>query len=334
MKAVILLSGGLDSTLALRVILEQGIEVDALNFTSVFCTCTPKGRGCSVARSAVEGLDVELRVENTSREFLEIVKRPKHCYGSQMNPCIDCRILMFRKARRFMDEIGASFVVTGEVLGERPMSQRRDAMKLIETEACLEGLVVRPLCAALLEPSLPEREGWIDRNKLLAISGRSRRPQIELARHLGISDYPCPAGGCLLTDPEFAARVRDLIRYGPDCVLKDIMLLKVGRHFRLSPGVKVVVGRDDNENDRIRTLAEGSDVVLELKGIPGPLTLVRGKADRSDLAAAARLTAVHSQARHLESATVSAATGAGLPLDDINVATAGADALVLLRVGS
>ncbi len=176
MRAVALLSGGLDSILAIRVLLEQGLELEALNFASVFCTCTPKHSACSAASSAVRQLGIDLVVVNTSEAFLEVVKHPKHGYGRNLNPCLDCRILMFRKAREYMRDIGAAFLVTGEVLGERPMSQRRQAMKLIEKEAGLEGLVVRPLSAGLLEPSIPEREGWVDREKLLSIRGRSRKP--------------------------------------------------------------------------------------------------------------------------------------------------------------
>ena len=332
MKAVMLLSGGLDSALALRLILQQGVEVHALNLTSVFCTCTPKGKACSAACSAVAGLGVALTTENTSREFLDVVKRPRHGYGSHMNPCIDCRILMFRRAGELMSRIGARFIVTGEVLGERPMSQRGDAMRLIDRESGLSGLVVRPLCAALLEPTRPERERWVDRNRFLSIRGRSRKPQIALAKSVGLTDYPCPAGGCLLTDPEFAARMRDLLAHPPACTLRDVMLLKVGRHFRLSPAVKVVVGRDARENERIRALAQGTDVLMELKGAPGPLTLVRGPADGADLAAAARLTAFHSKARCLSSVTACVATGAGAPLDDLETTLDGAGGLVLLRV--
>ena len=209
MRAVALLSGGLDSLLAIKVMLEQGVEVEALNFVSVFCTCTPKSSSCSAARSAVRQLGVPLKALNTSKQFLEVVKSPKHGYGRNLNPCLDCRILMFRQARTYLRKTGASFVITGEVLGERPMSQRREAMKLIEAEAGLEGLVVRPLSAALLEPTIPEQKGWIDRSRLLKIRGRSRKPQIELARTYGLTDYPCPAGGCLLTDAGFAGRMMD-----------------------------------------------------------------------------------------------------------------------------
>ena len=226
MKAVMLLSGGLDSLLAARVLLDQGIELEALNFVTAFCNCTPKSRCCSSAASAVQQLGISLKVINSTQDFLKVVRNPAHGYGSNLNPCIDCRILMFRKAADYMRETGASFIVTGEVLGERPMSQRREAMNLIEKEAGLEGLIVRPLSAELLDPSMPEKEGWIDRKKLLAIRGRSRKPQIALAASYGLKDYPCPAGGCLLTDPIFAARMRDLMQHKPAFTVPDVSFSK------------------------------------------------------------------------------------------------------------
>lgn len=334
MRAVALLSGGLDSLLATKVILEQGVEVEALNFVSVFCTCTPKNSSCSAATSAVRQLGIGLKVMNMSREFLQVVKNPKHGYGRNLNPCLDCRILMFRKARDYMRQIGASFIVTGEVLGERPMSQRREAMKLIEREAGLEGLVLRPLSAALLQPSIPERKGWVDRGKLLGISGRSRKPQIELARGLGIADYPCPAGGCLLTDPGFAARMRDLMSHTPDFSLHDAQLLKVGRHFRLSQAAKAVVGRNEEENDKLLALSREEDVLMEVADFPGPLTIVRGSAGHEELSLSASITARYSQARSLSSVRVSVRAKNGQPKTGLQVTPASEDMLNELRIGS
>src|SRR4030067_2044260 len=173
MKAIALLSGGLDSTLAVRVIMEQGVELEALNFMTVFCTCTNRGATCLASQKAVETLGIPLKVFNVSEEYLNVVRNPKHGYGSNMNPCIDCRIFMLKKAKVYMEESGASFIVTGEVLGQRPMSQRRDAMRLIEKEAGLEGFILRPLSAQALPASIPEKEGWIDREGLLKIQGRA-----------------------------------------------------------------------------------------------------------------------------------------------------------------
>ena len=309
MRAVALLSGGLDSTLAAKVVLQQGIELEALNFITIFCNCTNRGETCLASQKAVESLGIPLRVFNVSEEYLDVVKHPKHGYGRNMNPCIDCRIFMMKKATKYMTEAGASFLVTGEVLGERPMSQRRDAMRLIEREADLEGLILRPLSAKLLPPSIPEKEGWVDREKLLNIQGRSRKPQIQLAAFFGIHDYPCPAGGCLLTDPGFAKRIKDLMVHDPDFTLNDVHLLKMGRHFRLSREVKLVVGRHEEENEKIQTFAQGEDISLRVSSFPGPLSLLRGKLDQGDIEKAAAITAHYSKAKELKDIEVTYRSG-------------------------
>ncbi len=304
MKAIALLSGGLDSTLASKIVLDLGIELEALNFLTVFCTCTNRGETCLASQKAVSALGIPLNVLNVSEEYLHVVKNPKHGYGSNMNPCIDCRIFMMKKAKAYMEEIGASFIVTGEVLGERPMSQRRDSMRLIEKEAGLDGLILRPLSAKLLPASIPEKEGWVDREKLLKIQGRSRKPQIQLADHYGIRDYPCPAGGCLLTDPGFAKRMRDLIHYHSDFTLNDVHLLKMGRHFRLSPRLKLVVGRNEEENQKIQTFSGEGDILLRLFRFPGPLSLLRGEAGEREIEQASAITARYSKAKDLEKVEV------------------------------
>ena len=304
MKAVGLLSGGLDSTVAIQLMLDQGIEVSAFNVVTAFCCCTPRESSCSAAQAAVRQLGIDLRVVNVTEEFLPVVANPEHGHGSGMNPCLDCRILMFRKAREYMDEIGASFAVTGEVLGQRPMSQRRDAMRVIDRESGLEGYVLRPLSAALLEPTIPEEKGWVDRDKLLAVSGRSRKPQMALAEGMGLTDYPCPAGGCLLTDPIFAGRVRDLLDHAGELRPEDIGLLKLGRHFRLNPKAKVAVGRDQDENHQLGNLLREGDYALEVSGQPGPLTLVRGEVGDDDLAAAASITSRYGKSGGRASTTV------------------------------
>jgi tRNA-specific 2-thiouridylase len=304
MKAIALLSGGLDSTLAAKVVLDLGIELEALNFLTVFCTCTNRGETCLASQKAVSALGIPLNVLNVSEEYLRVVKNPKHGYGSNMNPCIDCRIFMMKKAKAYMEEIGASFIVTGEVLGERPMSQRRDSMRLIEKEAGLDGLILRPLSAKLLPASIPEKEGWVDREKLLKIQGRSRKPQIQMADHYGIRDYPCPAGGCLLTDPGFAKRMRDLIHHHSDFTLNDVHLLKMGRHFRFSPRLKLVVGRNEEENQKIQTFSEEGDILLKLFRFPGPLSLLRGEAGEREIEQAAAITARYSKAKDLKKVEV------------------------------
>jgi tRNA-specific 2-thiouridylase len=304
MKAIALLSGGLDSTLAAKVVMEQGVELEALNFLTVFCTCTNRGETCLASQKAVDSLGIPLRVFNVSEEYLDVVKHPKHGYGSNMNPCIDCRIFMLKKAKAYMEETGASFIVTGEVLGQRPMSQRRDAMRLIEKEAGLEGYIVRPLSAKFLPATIPEKEGCINRENLLRIHGRSRKPQIKLADHYGIRDYPCPAGGCLLTDPQFAKRMKDLIEHKPDFSLNDVHLLKFGRHFRLSPHLKLVVGRNEEDNRKIQTFAQEEDILFKTLHHPGPLSLLRGEPNDIEIEKAASITVRYGKAKDLKSVEV------------------------------
>jgi tRNA U34 2-thiouridine synthase MnmA/TrmU len=290
-RAVALLSGGLDSTLAIRVVQEQGIAVVAINFSTAFCTCTPKGQGCSSSRRAADQLGVELQVQVLTDEYYQLLKDPPHGFGRALNPCIDCRILKLKKSAKLMRERGASFLITGEVLGQRPMSQRRDALRIIDRDSGLEGLILRPLSAQHLPPTVPEREGWVDRGKLLAISGRSRKVQMELAEHFGIHDYPCPAGGCLLTEPEFARKLKDLMTWKPDFATHDVTLLKVGRHFRLPHGSRLLVGKNERENQRLQALARESEILLDTEGVPGPLALLQNDGGEEDLRLAAAIMA-------------------------------------------
>lgn len=276
-KAVGLLSGGLDSTIAAKLMLEQGIEVCAINFTSPFCTCTPKKAGCAAVITAVRQLgDIPLRRAALRDEYLEMVQNPKHGYGSGLNPCIDCRIMKMHKAGEYMRQIGASFLFTGEVLGQRPMSQHRRAIDLIDRESGLKGYILRPLSAAHFEPTIPEKEGWVDRSKLLGISGRSRKEQISLATEKGIVDYPCPAGGCLLTDKNFADRMRDYFLYTKEPSMKDIPLLKVGRHFRLDSGDKVIVARNKQECDTLKRICPDTEHLLCPVNFSGPVVVLQG----------------------------------------------------------
>ncbi len=276
-KAVGLLSGGLDSTLAAKVILEQGIEVHAINFTSPFCTCTPKSAGCAAVVTAIKSLgDVPLKHVGLGEDYLDMIRHPKHGYGSGMNPCIDCRIMKIQKAGDYMREIGASFLFTGEVVGQRPMSQHRQTLERIEQESGFAGLIVRPLTAQLLPPSIPEQKGWLDRERLLNMQGRTRKPQIALADDYGIADYPCPAGGCLLTVEGFARRMRDTIEHDT-LTLHEVALLKVGRHFRLSPEAKLIVGRNQQENERLEMLRTENDICFEPVDVSGPLAIGRGQ---------------------------------------------------------
>jgi len=303
-KALALLSGGLDSTLAIRVIQEQGIEVIALNFVTVFCRCTSHGSCKLEAVKVSEKFGIPIKVINTTERFLELVKKPKFGYGKNMNPCIDCRINIFRIAGEYMREIGADFIITGEVLGQRPMSQRMEAMNIIDKEANLTGLVLRPLCAKHMPPTIPEKTGLVDRERLLQIKGRSRKDQIQLADVFQIKDYPCSAGGCLLTDPEFAHRMRDLVD-NSDAGVNDVNLLKVGRHFRLDQTTKVIVGRNDEDNNRLEALTKEGDWLLSLADMMGPLTLVRGDVTEEKIKIAARITARYGKSNVLPSVKVS-----------------------------
>ena len=304
MRAIALLSGGLDSTLATRIVLEQGVELEALNFLTLFCNCTHRGETCLASKKAVEELGIPLTVLNVSEEYLGVVKHPKHGYGRNMNPCIDCRIFMLKKTKSYMETSGASFIITGEVLGQRPMSQRRDAMRLIEKEAGLEGFIVRPLSAKFLPATIPEERGWVDRERFLNISGRSRKPQIKMAKQFGIHDYPCPAGGCLLTDPGFARRMRDLMAHHPDFALNDVHLLKIGRHFRLSPNIKLVVGRHEDDNQKIQAFSQDGDLLMKALGTPGPLSLLRGGSGNEEIEKAAAITVRYGKAKDLKNVEV------------------------------
>ncbi len=293
-KAIALLSGGLDSILAVKIILEQKIEIEAVNFLTVFCTCTAKGKTCLASKSAADKLGIKLKVFEVSKEYFEIIKNPKYGYGRNMNPCLDCRIFMFKKAGQYMVETGAKFLVTGEVLGERPMSQRKDAMRIIERDSGLGGLILRPLSAKLLEPTVPEKEGLVDREKLLSIQGRSRKPQMQLAAEFGINDYPCPAGGCLLTDSEFASKMRDLIRHKPDFSVNDVRLLRAGRHFRLTPESKLIVGRNQEENNRLLDLASDGDLCFQPVKEKGPVGIGKGVFTDGSILIAASIIARYS----------------------------------------
>jgi tRNA-uridine 2-sulfurtransferase len=275
-KAVGLLSGGLDSTLAAKLLIDQGIAVHAINFYSPFCTCTAKNKRCAAVVTTVKQLgDIPLKRVALGDEYLEVVRNPKHGHGRGMNPCIDCRIIKLQKSAEYMREIGACFLFTGEVLGQRPMSQHRKALRIIDVESGLQGLILRPLCAAHMEPTVPEQKGWVDRSKLMDISGRSRKRQISLAAERGINDYPCPAGGCLLTDKNFADRMRDYFSHMDKPSLKDIPLLKVGRHRRLENGDKVIIARDEEECRLLRTLAKEDDHLLEPE-FSGPVVILQG----------------------------------------------------------
>jgi len=314
-QAVALLSGGLDSSLAIRLMLDQGIEVEALHFVSVFNGTAPESPSVLRPLRVARELGVPLRPINFTREQLGIVCDPAHGYGSHMNPCIDCHIAMLRRAAERMQATGARFIVTGEVMGQRPMSQRSHVLSQIDNETALGGLILRPLSAKLLPPTVPEREGWVDRERLLDIHGRSRKPQLALARHYGLAEHGSPAGGCLLTDPGFSARLADLLGHSPARVpdLNEVHLLKVGRHFRLDDATRLVIGRDHRENVTIFTFSRPTDLLLTTRDAPGPTALLRGNLGDEHVRVAAALTARYSKLRQAPSVAIEMRPGRSGP---------------------
>ncbi len=284
-RAVGLISGGLDSMLAVRLVQELGVEVLGLHLRMPTACCT---RMDEVAAR----LGIPLEVRPMGDDYLRLLRRPRFGYGRNLNPCVDCRIFMFRMARDYMEEVAARFLCTGEVLGQRPMSQMRRALATIERQAGLEGRVLRPLSARHLPPTEPERRGWVDRSRLLAIEGRGRREQLELARRYGFHEYSSPAGGCLLTDAGFSSRLRDLFGHVPEEALtqEDVLLLRVGRHFRLGPNLKLIVGRSAEENRQLfGFLREGRACVEAALPWKGPSVLVCGPLEPVGFGAALRL---------------------------------------------
>jgi tRNA U34 2-thiouridine synthase MnmA/TrmU len=310
-RAIGLLSGGLDSTLAARLIKDQGVEVKAINFYTGFCTTDfrrqvnrQKAKGKvyyneSLKSAAHVGVEIEY-VDISATYMADVLMKPKYGYGKAINPCLDCRSYMLARAKKIMEENEAHFVFTGEVLGQRPMSQYRRALDVVAMESGLEDLLVRPLSAKLLPPTLPEREGWIDREKLGAISGRSRREQYRLANELGVTEYSQPAGGCCsLADKNYAVKLRDLLDHlesGKIPSLDDVILLKVGRHFRPSGKLKVVVGRDEVENHFLERYATDQRLMFTSIDVVGPVTIAEGELGNEEMLTAAAITARYSDA--------------------------------------
>jgi len=267
-KALALVSGGLDSLLAAKLIKDQGIQVIGVHFKIPFCKLDIKKN--------LPDIGIKLLEFDLSADFLSLISNPRYGFGSNMNPCIDCKILMFTKAGELLRELKADFIVTGEVLGQRPMSQNKQALRLIKQRSGLDDLLLRPLSAQFFPPSLAETEGWVKREKLLDFNGRIRTPQMQLAEKLGINKYANPAGGCLLTDPCFSKRLKELLRH-EGLSLDNLALLKVGRHFRLKDNSRLVVGRDEGENKLLMQLAMPGDYLFfPQKDLAGPTSLARG----------------------------------------------------------
>lgn len=276
-RAVGLLSGGLDSTIAALIVRDLGVEIYGLCFILPWGCCS-KDEAHRVARA----LGIKFMALQLDESYLEMIKNPKYGRGRALNPCVDCRIHMFSRARVYMESIGADFVFTGEVLGQRPMSQMKRSLAAIEENSGLKGRLLRPLSAKLLEPTVPETEGLIDREKLLAITGRSRKEQMSLAESSGIRDYPNPAGGCLLTDEHFSRKMSDLLEHGYRN-FREAVTLKWGRHFRLSENCKAILGRDQEENEILTRFAHEKDIIMEIVGRRGPTLILKAENPSEDL---------------------------------------------------
>jgi len=304
-KAIALYSGGLDSTLAILAVMKQGVEVKAVTFLNHFgCDITDKSSCSKDPFAAATKFGFEVKLSHLSDKFINIVKNPKFGHGKNMNPCMDCRILMIREAREFMEMIGADFIITGEVIGQRPMSQRRDALDIIDRETGLRGYILRPLSAKLMRPSIPEMKGLVNRDLLHAFGGRTRKPQMALAADFGLTQYPAPASGCLLTEPNYSYRLSELLSYERDPSLEDLNLLRLGRHFRLSDTCKVIVGRDERENNAIEATLGTRGTFLRAEEHASPTAVIRGSRDDSIIRTAAALCARYSDARLLPEVTV------------------------------
>jgi len=327
-RAVALISGGLDSMLAARVVQEQGIHVEGINFFTGFCV---EGHTHSIrdrkhekpkrnnALWVAEQLGIKLHIIDISEDYKDVVLHPRHGYGQNLNPCLDCKIFMVGKTLELglIDDLDFDFVLTGEVIGQRPKSQRRETMPIIAKESGANDRLLRPLCALNLPPTLPEREGWVNRDQLFGFHGRSRKPQMELAEKFGFSDYAQPAGGCcFLTDETYSNKLRDLweARDSRDYQLDDIMLLKIGRHIRPRPHFKLIIGREEGEN-RFLAGYRNQFTHLVVTDYPGPLALIDGSPTTTDIELAARIVARYSQGRAADKLLVTVASATGLTRD-------------------
>ncbi|MBT3310128.1 MAG: tRNA (5-methylaminomethyl-2-thiouridylate)-methyltransferase [Gammaproteobacteria bacterium] len=314
-KAAVLVSGGLDSMLAVRVLQEQGIHVEGINFYTGFCV---EGHTHAIRKKdqkkdkrnnalwVAEQLGIKLHIVDIVEEYKEVLINPKHGYGANMNPCLDCKIFMVKKAVEWAKKREFDFIATGEVVGQRPMSQRKDTMPVVSNESGADDLLLRPLCAKNLPPTRPEREGWVDRETLYDFSGRTRKPQMALAKQFGFEDYATPAGGCcFLTDESYSVKLVDLwkSRGSRDYEMDDIMLLKVGRHLRPRENFKMIISREEGENNFLMGY-KNRYITLRTTDHPGPLVMIDGEASEEDLALAGRILARFGKGKSAEEVTV------------------------------
>jgi tRNA U34 2-thiouridine synthase MnmA/TrmU len=304
-RALGICSGGLDSMLSGIVLREQGIDVEWINFETPFFSAEK-------ARRASKQTRIPLRVKDITDEYLQMFKNPPRGYGKNMNPCMDCHALMFKIAGEIMKEEKFDFLFSGEVLGQRPMSQTKPALRYVEKTSGFDGYILRPLSAKKLPETIPEKEGLVNRDQLFGFSGRSRKPQIALAKEYGIADYPAPAGGCLLTDKGFSVRLRDLLEHQESFSKNEIYLLKHGRHIRLKSGEKVIVGRTKDDNESITQYYDPKkDTLIKLKGSPGPIVLIPQSSGGNSAKFGAALCIGYSKVSNLEPTDVMIVTPKG-----------------------
>ena len=304
-RALALFSGGLDSILAVKVIQKQGVDVIALNFTSPFFGCSPVIDGEPVAAKYARRYDIPFRSIPLGDGFLNMIRNPRHGYGSAMNPCIDCKIFMLSEAGKLLKELNADFVITGEVVGQRPMSQRRDTLRVIERDCGFDGLLLRPLSARYMKVTIPEIEGWVRRDELPSFKGRGRKEQIRLAAEFGVDEYPAPGGGCLLTEESFIPKVRDILLHQQTPEVRDFHLLRTGRHFRLSDSCKAIVGRDIRDNEKILDAAVPGEATVRWLGGGSPMLLLVGEPEAADIDTAGRIVLRYTRAPRGESCRMS-----------------------------
>ena len=312
MRALALFSGGLDSMLSVLIIRKQGIVVEGVYFETPFF---PAER----AKRSAKEIDLPLKIKDVTYEMLEIIKSPKFGYGKGLNPCLDCRLLMLKKACKMREEENYNFIITGEVIGQRPLTQKKQMFLKLDKECPCREYIVRPLSARLLPQSLPEKQGLIKREKLFSIQGRSRREQIGLAEIFGIKDYPSPAGGCLLTDKGFSFRLKDLLEYKKEILDRDLYLLKIGRHFRLNKNTKVIVGRNKKENFMLLKLSTTNDVLIHVVDYPAPIVLVPDGGDIKGRLIAKQLAASYSDAPKGKVVKIEIKKGKDVKIEEIQV---------------
>lgn len=297
-KAVGLFSGGLDSLLAIKVMESQGIEVHGFCCKSAFFGNTKK------LKETAQKNNIHLHIKDISKEYISVAKEPRYGYGKNMNPCVDCKIFMIQQAKKYAENIGAQIIFTGEVVGQRPMSQQKKSMSIIEKKSGMEGRLLRPLSAKILPPTEAEKKGWIQREKMLDINGRGRTRQFELAKKYNLQDFESPSGGCLLTEDLYSKKLKDIFQLKKRIFLDDIRLLKIGRYFR-DKKTLIIVGRNQEDNEKIETEKKTSDWIFKVEEFPGPLTLVRGPKKTHTIYTAAALTARYAKAPEKAEVTIS-----------------------------